>query len=145
MAAPRSTRLFLAAFALMFLSVPALAQTAPPQAPSGREFEVYFNWDSSDPEESGGWSVVTQAANYARSGRPIRILIVGHADTSGPAAYNVGLSNRRSRAVADALLAQGVNGDAIWLDGKGETALRVATADGVSEPLNRRATITISF
>ena len=88
-------------------------------------------------------SVVTQAANYAKSGRPTRILVVGHADTSGSAAYNVGLSNRRSRTVADALVAQGVNGGVISLDGKGETALARATADGVREPLNRRSEVTI--
>ena len=33
----------------------------------------------------------------------------------------------------------------ISLDGKGETALARATADGVREPLNRRATIGINF
>ena len=109
-----------------------------------REFVVYFDWDRSDLTAEAS-SVVTQAANYARSGRPTRILVVGHADTSGSADYNVGLSNRRSRTVADALVAQGVNGGVISLDGKGETALAQATADGVREPLNRRATIGINF
>ena len=90
-------------------------------------------------------SIITQAAAYARTGQPTRVLVVGHADTSGSAAYNVGLSNRRARTVADALVAQGVNGGVIALDGKGETALAKATADGVREPLNRRATIDINF
>jgi len=116
----------------------------PPPLPAEREFVVYFDWDRSDLTTEAS-SVVTQAANYARSGRPTRILIVGHADTSGSAAYNVGLSNRRSRTVADALVAQGVNGGVISLDGKGETALARPTADGVREPLNRRATIGINF
>jgi outer membrane protein OmpA-like peptidoglycan-associated protein len=116
----------------------------PPAVPAAREFVVYFDWDRSDLTAEAS-SVVTQAANYAKSGRPTRILVVGHADTSGSAAYNVGLSNRRSRTVADALVAQGVNGGVISLDGKGETALARATADGVREPLNRRATIGINF
>ena len=47
--------------------------------------------------------------------------------------------------VADALVAQGVNGGVIALDGKGETNLAKPTADGVREPLNRRATIDINF
>jgi outer membrane protein OmpA-like peptidoglycan-associated protein len=115
-----------------------------PVIPADREFVVYFDWDRSDLTAEAS-SVVTQAANYAKSGRPTRILVVGHADTSGSAAYNIGLSNRRSRTVADALVAQGVNGGAISLDGKGETALARATADGVREPLNRRATIGINF
>ena len=124
--------------------VPPPPPPPPPQVPAAREFVVYFDWDRSDLTAEAS-SVVTQAANYAKSGRPTRILVVGHADTSGSAAYNVGLSNRRSRTVADALVAQGVNGGVISLDGKGETALARATADGVREPLNRRATIGINF
>ena len=127
--------------------VPPPPPPPPPPAPvipADREFVVYFDWDRSDLTAEAS-SVVTQAANYAKSGRPTRILVVGHADTSGSAAYNVGLSNRRSRTVADALVAQGVNGGVISLDGKGETALARPTADGVREPLNRRATIGINF
>ena len=115
-----------------------------PSVPADREFVVYFDWDRSD-LTAEAQSVVTQAANYAKSGRPTRVLIVGHADTSGSAAYNVGLSNRRARTVADALVASGVNGGVISLDGKGETQLARATADGVREPLNRRATVGINF
>lgn len=125
---------------------PPRPQPAPPApvVPADREFVVYFDWDRSD-LTAEAQSVVTQAANYAKSGRPTRILIVGHADTSGSAAYNVGLSNRRARTVGDALVAQGINGGVISLDGKGETALARATADGVREPLNRRATVGINF
>ncbi|WP_162997935.1 OmpA family protein, partial [Brevundimonas lutea] len=78
-------------------------------------------------------------------GSPTRILVVGHADTSGNAQYNIGLSNRRARTVADALVSQGVNGGVISLEGRGETQLARPTADGVREPLNRRATININF
>ena len=123
---------------------PRPAPPPPPPAPTARQFVVYFDWDRSNLTAEAS-SVVTQAANYAKSGRPTRILVVGHADTSGSAAYNVGLSNRRARTVADALVAQGVNGGVISLDGKGETQLARPTADGVREPLNRRATIDINF
>ncbi|WP_461344663.1 OmpA family protein, partial [Brevundimonas sp. GN22] len=108
----------------------------PPAKPAARQFVVYFDFDRSDLTAEAR-SVVSQAANYAKSGAPTRILVVGHTDTSGNAAYNLGLSNRRSRTVADALVAQGVNGGVISLDGKGETSLAKATADGVREPLNR--------
>jgi len=116
----------------------------PPAKPEARQFVVYFDFDRSDLTAEAR-SVVTQAANYAKSGAPTRVLVVGHTDTSGNAAYNLGLSNRRARTVADALVAQGVNGGVISLDGKGETALAKPTADGVREPLNRRATIDINF
>ena len=104
---------------------------------------VYFDWDRSDLTSEAN-AVIDQAAAYARSGSPTRVLVVGHADTSGSAAYNIGLSNRRARTVADALVARGVNGGLISLDGKGETQLARPTADGVREPLNRRATIDIN-
>ncbi|MFN3352539.1 MAG: OmpA family protein, partial [Brevundimonas sp.] len=123
---------------------PPPPRPAPAPAPQARQFVVYFDWDRSN-LTAEAQQVVTQAANYAKSGNPTRILIVGHTDTSGSAAYNVGLSNRRARTVADALVAQGVNGGVISLDGRGETQLARPTADGVREPLNRRATIDINF
>ncbi|MEN5053502.1 OmpA family protein, partial [Brevundimonas naejangsanensis] len=116
----------------------------PPAKPAARQFVVYFDFDRSDLTAEAR-SVVTQAANYAKSGAPTRVLVVGHTDTSGNAAYNMGLSNRRARTVADALVAQGVNGGVISLDGKGETQPAKATGDGVREPLNRRATVDINF
>ncbi|NBB52789.1 OmpA family protein, partial [Rhizobium sp. CRIBSB] len=109
-----------------------------------QQFVVYFDWDRSD-LTAEAQSVVTRAANAAKSGRATRIVIVGHADTSGSAAYNERLSDRRARTVADALVAQGVNGGVVSVDGLGETALAKPTADGVREPLNRRATIDINF
>ena len=115
-----------------------------PPAPVARQFVVYFDWDRSDLTAEAR-SVITAAANYAKGGSPTRVLVVGHADTSGSAAYNIGLSNRRARTTADALVAQGLNGGVISLNGVGETQLAKATADGVREPLNRRSTIDINF
>ncbi|WGM46459.1 Outer membrane protein [Brevundimonas sp. NIBR10] len=123
---------------------PAPPRPTAPAAPVAREFVVYFDWDRSDLTAEAR-SVITAAANYAKTGRPTRVLVVGHADTSGSAAYNIGLSNRRARTTADALVAQGVAGGVISLNGVGETQLAKATADGVREPLNRRATIGINF
>lgn len=105
---------------------------------------MYFDWDRSELTPQAQ-EVVTQAAEYARRGGAVRVLVVGHADSSGSSAYNVGLSNRRARAVADALVMYGVNGGLISLDGRGETDLAVATPDGVREPINRSASISIIF
>ncbi len=90
-------------------------------------------------------AVITDAANYARSGNATRVVVVGHADTSGSLAYNVRLSERRAKAVADALVGSGINSTALSVDWKGETMPAVATGDGVKEPLNRRSTIDINF
>ena len=126
---------------------PPVVRPVTPPAPvrqAARQFIVYFDWDRST-LTAEAQSIITQAAAYARTGQPTQVLVVGHADTSGSAAYNLGLSNRRARTTADALVAQGVAGGVVSLDAKGETAPARATADGVREPLNRRATIDINF
>ena len=118
----------------------------PPPAPTyeTREFIVYFPFDQSilTPEAQ---TVVSEAAQYANAGNATRIVVIGHADTSGSAKYNVGLSQRRSKAVADALVGLGVDSGKLAVDWKGESEPAVATGDGVKEPLNRRSTISINF
>ena len=71
------------------------------------------------------------------------ISLVGHADTSGSAQYNVGLSQRRVNRVASALDAAGVNMGGVTRAARGEADPAVATGDGVREPRNRRVEITI--
>jgi len=125
-------------------------ETPPPppppvvERPVQREFIVYFPFDQSvlTPEAQ---TVVQEAASYAQQGNATQVQVVGHADTSGSAAYNVRLSERRARAVADAMVGLGVNPGVITADWRGETQPAVQTGDGVREPLNRRATININF
>jgi len=86
-----------------------------------------------------------QAAQYAAQGNATQVVVVGHTDTSGSVRYNQRLSERRAKAVADALVGLGVNQSLLQVDWKGETEPAVATGDGVKEPLNRRSTININF
>lgn len=121
--------------------------TKRPPAPSceAKQFIVYFPFDPYvlTPEAQ---TVVSEAANYTRTDQGTsRVVVVGHADTSGSAAYNVRLSERRAKAVADALVGLGTGADKLQVDWKGETMPAVATGDGVKEPLNRRSTIDINF
>ncbi|MDO8800457.1 OmpA family protein, partial [Phenylobacterium sp.] len=116
----------------------------PPPAYEARQFIVYFPFDQYvlTPEAQ---TVVSEAANYANGGRATQVVVVGHTDSSGSPAYNVRLSERRAKAVADALVGQGVGAGSLQVDWKGETMLAVPTGDGVKEPLNRRSTIDINF
>jgi len=109
-----------------------------------KEFIVYFPFDQYvlTPEAQ---SVVSEAAAYASAGKATKLIVVGHTDTSGSPKYNAKLSERRAKAVADALVGAGVGADTLAVDWKGETAPAVATGDGVKEPLNRRSTISINF
>ncbi|MGF1476649.1 MAG: OmpA family protein [Geminicoccaceae bacterium] len=71
------------------------------------------------------------------------VTVVGHADTSGPAEYNLDLSRRRAEAVAAALRAEGINATVIETQAEGETNLAVQTEDGVREPANRRVVVEV--
>jgi len=73
------------------------------------------------------------------------IRVVGHTDSSGSAAYNLGLSKRRAKDARDELVRQGIAGERITSDGKGETELFVQTGDGVKEQLNRRTEVLITL
>ncbi len=108
-----------------------------------KEFIVYFPFDQYmlTPEAQ---AVVQQAADYAKGGNAAHVTVIGHTDTSGSAAYNIRLSERRAKTTADALVAAGVPGAAMKVDWKGESEPAVQTGDGVKEPLNRRATIDIA-
>lgn len=69
------------------------------------------------------------------------IEVAGHTDRRGPAAYNHKLSRSRAEAVRLALSLEGIHSGLIKTRAYGEDNPRVATADGVREPLNRRVEI----
>ena len=53
-------------------------------------------------------------------------------------------SQKRAKAVADVLIADGVSGNRVSSEGFGEARLKVKTGDHVKEPRNRRVEIRIS-
>ncbi len=119
------------------------AQPAAPMA-QARQFSVFFRFDryALTPEAK---AVVKSAADYALSNNSHKVKVVGYTDTSGSAAYNIKLSQRRAGSTAKALVASGVADADISVSWKGETDQAVPTGDGVREPRNRRATIDIQF
>jgi OmpA-OmpF porin, OOP family len=132
---------FMALLAQLGMPVPP----PPPPAPAPmaqREFIIYFDWDSAriTPE---GMRIVDQVAADARNNVSTRIVLVGHADLSGPASYNLRLSLRRADAVRAALAQRGVATERTSVTALGDTEPAVPTARGVREPRNRRVVITI--
>jgi outer membrane protein OmpA-like peptidoglycan-associated protein len=72
-----------------------------------------------------------------------KLLLVGHTDDKGTAAYNLDLSRKRAAAVASYIEAHGVSADRVQIAGRGETE-PVATND--TEPgrqQNRRVEVAI--
>jgi outer membrane protein OmpA-like peptidoglycan-associated protein len=114
-------------------------------APSNEKvFTVYFRFDRSNLTRDAQ-AVVKAAADYTRTGPVSKVLVTGYTDTSGSAAYNMKLSERRAKSTAKALAAAGVDKSKLSLAWKGKTELAVPTADGVKEPANRRSTIDVQF
>ena len=115
---------------------------APPPAERPREFIVFFGYNKSNLTAEAA-RVVHEAAEAARDYGSATIIVVGHTDTSGSQSYNMRLSLRRAGAVKSGLAHEGIAPDMIQTSGKGETELMVQTGDGVKEPQNRRATISL--
>lgn len=134
---------FYVAFEELLVMMAPAAEPEMPMAPEqiGPIF-VFFDFDSDMLTPQAMDTLASIVGQYA-AGVYDSVMITGHADTSGSAAYNVGLSMRRATAVATALSNMGVPAGIMMTDGFGETQLLVPTPDGVREPSNRRAEILI--
>ncbi len=124
---------------------PEPAQPAvPPPADVGvapRFYTIFFDFDSDAINDVAARVIEEIISDWA--GRDGGLSLVGHADSSGSADYNLGLSQRRAKSVRSALGEGGI-GDARMTDtGVGESDLAVPTGDGVREPRNRRVTVVV--
>ncbi len=104
-------------------------------------FIVFFEWDKSDvtPEAA---SILDNAVTQYQSCGNAQVMLAGHADRSGSASYNVGLSQRRADSVKAYLSAHAIPEGVISTEAFGESRPRVETADGVREVQNRRVEVT---
>jgi OOP family OmpA-OmpF porin len=105
-----------------------------------RTITILFDFDKSviRPDQQ---SKLAEAVKAARECADKPVLVVGHTDTSGSAAYNFRLSFRRASSVAQALRGGGVRADRIRTFSRGETELAVKTPDNVRNQANRRTEI----
>ncbi len=102
---------------------------------------MLFDWDRAEVTPQAAANHDNAAAAYQQTGQA-QVVLAGHADRSGSAQYNVGLSQRRADAVRSYLAGRGVADGAIRTEAFGESRPLVETADGVREPQNRRVEIT---
>lgn len=114
----------------------------PPPAPPpvAQTYLMFFDLNSAalTPE---ALSIVSDAAANAEIAGAQALLVVGHTDRTGTAAYNMKLSARRAETVSRALVDLGIPTEAITLEAMGEEDPLVPTEDGVPEPQNRRVVI----
>ena len=112
---------------------------APLQCTPG-PYIVFFDWDKSDITPEAASILDNAISNYQNCGNS-QVMLAGHADRSGAAAYNVGLSQRRADSVKAYFTGRGVSEGVISTEAFGESRPRVETADGVRELQNRRVEI----
>ena len=75
---------------------------------------------------------LNQIATTLKANSVCRINIVGHTDNRGSDQYNQQLSEERANSVRDYLISQGVNGETLTAQGRGE-AVPLAGADQSTE------------
>lgn len=103
---------------------------------------ITFATDSAD-IASSFYSPLNNLATSFRQYNQNSIEIVGHTDSTGSHAYNMGLSQRRAQSVANYLTAQGVDAARLSTRGAGpdQPVASNATADGRAQ--NRRVEVTL--
>ncbi|HQT38841.1 MAG TPA: OmpA family protein [Acidocella sp.] len=121
---------------------PAPAPMAAPAPAPAKTYLVFFDWDKSNLTPRAE-QVIAQAAIDSQAVKTTVINVSGYTDTSGTATYNMGLSQRRAKAVAAKLVSDGVPASEISIHAFGETHLLVPTGPGVREPQNRRVEIVL--
>ncbi len=108
-----------------------------------RQEIIYYEFDRGQSAETR--DTIQRILNTGEYCSVDSIRVVGHTDTSGSAAYNLRLSERRAKDARDELVRQGINSAIISSEGKGETEPFVPTGDGVKEQLNRRTEVLITL
>ena len=105
-------------------------------------FLVRFGFDSAELDENSLTTI--QRAIEAIQDRLEGVAVVaGYSDPFGSTAYNLELSRKRAQAVADSLLALGVSGDRLRVEGRGTYAALDITANEETLEMGRIAQIII--
>ncbi|GGW55846.1 OmpA family protein [Alishewanella tabrizica] len=101
------------------------------------DIEVRFAFDSAV-VSADGQTEVNQLAAFMKRFPESVVVVEGHASNVGSPAYNMRLSERRAKAIADLLVAQGIDSSRITSQGFGVTRLRVQGNTSAAHAANQR-------
>ncbi|TDQ15273.1 outer membrane protein OmpA-like peptidoglycan-associated protein [Algoriphagus boseongensis] len=112
---------------------------------SGEEFvfeNVFFEFDKYDlkPESL---SSLKRLVKFLQENPNVNILVSGHTDNIGSAAYNKTLSLQRAKSVQTYLVKEGLHQGRILVEGKGDAEPMVPNINPANQALNRRITIKV--
>ncbi|MGV6839710.1 MAG: OmpA family protein, partial [Planktomarina sp.] len=87
---------------------------------------------------------LVELAEYLSANPHRTITLVGHTDSTGAAAANLALSQKRARAVRSVLIDRyGIDADRIKAEGVGDLAPRASNSTDEGRRLNRRVEVII--
>jgi OOP family OmpA-OmpF porin len=104
---------------------------------------VLFAFDSDTVSDSFKAALDEEIPHLRDNPKVVSIVVEGHTDSTGPAAYNQGLSERRANAVRDYLVAEGVEAEKITTVGKGEEEPVADNSTAEGRALNRRVELDV--
>jgi len=124
----------------------APAPAAPVVAPAVQRVvlnaDTFFDFDKAVIKTEGR-QVLDQVAAQVAQLNLETLIATGHTDSTGPAAYNQGLSERRANAVKAYLVDKGIPTDRIYVEGKGASQPIASNATREGRAQNRRVEIEI--
>ena len=101
---------------------------------------VYFDFDSSNVHDSDR-AIIQAHADYLAQHPNIKVTLEGNTDERGSREYNIGLGERRAKAVAEMMKLMGVSADQISTVSYGEERPAALGHDEAAWHLNRRVEI----
>lgn len=75
---------------------------------------ITFDYNSNLVKGQSNLDTLQAVANYMRNNPRVYVFLAGHTDERGPEAYNLALGSRRSNAVRNQLIQEGVNPDNLF-------------------------------
>ena len=115
---------------------PAKPEPVVEQKPELKEVKVYFGFSSSRIQASEE-SKIDEIASYLKANPDKKLTVTGWASRTGKWEYNLKLSRWRANAVKKALVARGIDGKRIKVEGKGER--------GKGNDQNDRAAVAVTI
>jgi outer membrane protein OmpA-like peptidoglycan-associated protein len=92
----------------------------------------------------GAKSTLSKIAKQLQTDPSLKIAVEGHTDNVGGTAMNQSLSEKRASAVRDYLVSEGISGDHITADGKGEESPIATNKTAAGRQQNRRVELVIT-
>lgn len=105
-------------------------------------FTVYFH-EGTDNLTDDSEAEIARVFHEIASRPDPEISVIGHTDAVGTVQFNDQLSLQRAQRVRSELVRRGIDANRIDVSGRGKREPLVPTADGVSEPKNRRVEISV--